>query len=410
MRYCFIVAISRLDYYNFDLVIPDLKEDTRFVLITDFSYFPNISKKTASFFYSIHPFNEITIDACSEVISKINEIILQNSVIVCSNEKLLMLCAKLREKYCMNGAKPYQYAVFESKRNTKQCLSLSGIKVTESFDFNGIDTSENLEEYHQFIFKLHNGKYVIKPLNGGGSEDTAIIKCYNDLFHWYQVSFKVNEQYITEKFVDAELYHCDSFILNGEIKFAVASKYLFPNLYFTYGKPIISYPEVDNVLVEKILKFNAKIITALNTPNGAAHLEFFVKNEELIFLEIGPRSPGKSVVKCHELNYGINLYELTLRCELGIKSNFSVKPNMFHAIVCVPVKPGKVLALMNPQIKSNYEIEWLIKPGDVIRSLPTSLKDGVAANLMLFNQNYYELINDLLYFKKNSIYTISPIE
>ncbi len=404
MRYCFIIANSRLDYFNLVNVKAEMSVETGFILITDRQGTANIERSFKSSLYTRHVLDEINYNDCRDILN----LYLKNNdnrhCIVCTNEKLLMICARLREIFKIHGAKPYQYIPYISKRQMKQVVSRAGVSVPDFIDFDGINSCRNLTEYHSFIYSTL-GPYVIKPLDGGGSEDTVIVKEYKDIEYWYKTSFKQNEEYTAERYIKGTFYLCDSFIYNGEIKFAEVSRYLSPNLDFTKGLPLGGYPLRDNSLKNKALTLNEKVIKAMHTPDGAAHMEFFEENGNLVFIEIGARPPGKSVVNCHKLNFGINLYELTLRYELGLYLNFTGDVNLFHGWVCMPKIPGIVKKIEKPKLNSELSINWNIKVGEEIRHLPSSLKEGTAADIMCYNKNLQELISDMESLKNYKLYS-----
>lgn len=397
MKYCFIIANSRLDYFNIDKVAADAK-DVRFVLIIESHFLPKVSANFKKYCHNILALDAIEYNLCQESIQslQISSVNLHKSCIVCTDEKSLITAAKLREFFGIDGARVYQHVPFSSKRLMKQILSVSGITVPRFVDFNGELTKTALQEYHNSLKNLFKNSYVVKPLDGGGSADTAIIDNYSDLLNWYNKFYSSNDNYTAEEHIGGTFYHCDSFVVDKKIKFVAAFEYLFPNLDFTFGKPIGGFPlQKDSELANKILEFNQKVLDALQPPDGALHLEFFIKNQKIVFIEIGARPGGKTIVLCHEKNSGINLYEYTLRHELKMPLDFKIKENLFHAWVSLAQSPGVVRKLNIPKLDSKIDIDWKIKVGDKIEKYPSSLKDGVAADIILFNPDYSKLIKDI---------------
>jgi hypothetical protein len=407
MKYCFILANSRLGYFNIERVAADVGEKTRFVLIVEKKFLGQIPDSLQQHLFHVLPIETIEFELIKDNLKslKISPKELTSSCIACTDEKSLITAAQLREYFGMHGAKPYQYVPFSSKRLMKEILLLNNIKVPKFLDFDGEYTKNYLSEYHYYLSHLFNGAYVVKPLDGGGSLDTAIIKNSSDLKKWYDSCYSKQDKYTAEEFVDGTFYHCDSFIVNGKIKFATVFEYLCPNIDFTFGQTLGGFPlSPTSPLREKALQFNKDIIDALQVPNGATHLEFFLKNEDLIFIEIGARPGGKTVVLCHEKNSGINLYEYTLREALQLPLNFNLREKPFHSWISFPKVPGIVKQLNPPILNSTFEIYWQINEGERIDNLPSSLREGVAADLMLFNHNYDKLIDDINILRNHKIY------
>lgn len=406
MKYCFIIAHCRFSYFNIEKIDANT-DDVRFVLIVEKMFLDKVPENFKQFMYRILIVDEINFTPCKVSIDSLQatQKELVASCIACTDEKSLMTAAELREHFGMCGTKPYQYVPFSTKRLMKQILSLHNIKVPKFLDFDGKHTEKSLPKYHGYLQHLFAGSYVVKPLDGGGSADTAIIRNSSDLTRWYGNCYSANNDYTVEEFIDGTFYHCDSFVINQEVKFAAVFEYLFPNLDFTFGKPIGGVPvHESSSLFTKALQFNKKVIEALRAPNGALHLEFFVKNNEIIFVEIGARPGGKTIALCHEKNSGINLYEYTLRHELKLPLNFILKTNPFHSWVSFPKTPGIVKKLNTPILNSELEIDWHIKVGDKIDRFSSSLGDGVVADLILFNRNYNKLIEDVNILRTHQIY------
>ena len=407
MRYCFIMANSRLGYFNIEKVFSDVGSNTRFVLIVAKQFLNHVPENFKKCMFCILPIDEVKFELCKEGIEslKVNPNELSMSCIACTDEKSLITAAELREHFDMNGTRVYQHVPFSSKRIMKQVLSICGVNVPKFVDFDGKNTKTALSEYHCYLKNLFGGSYVVKPLDGGGSADTAIVKDYPNLLNWYNNFYSNADSYTAEEFIGGTFYHCDSFVVNKEAKFAAVFEYLYPNLDFTFGKAIGGFPLLRNSeLSNRALQFNNEVIKALEPPDGALHLEFFIKDQKIVFIEIGARPGGKTIVLCHEKNSGINLYEYTLRHELKLPLEFNIKENPFHSWVSLAKSPGIVKKLNVPVLNSKADIDWKIKIGDKIESFPSSLKDGVAADIILFNPDYDKLIEDVNILRTHKAY------
>ncbi|MBN2478761.1 MAG: ATP-grasp domain-containing protein [Parachlamydiales bacterium] len=409
MRYCFILAVSRFSYYNIEKILRDLPEKINFVLIVDEEHQKNVPDSFKTHLSNIFVIEKIDFEICKQIIKSQRKKGNYNpkDSIVCADEKSLITAAQLREYFNLSGPKPYEYVPFSSKRIMKQILSIANVKVPKFVDFEGILTKNELSKYHFSLYDLFKGPYVVKPLDGGGSEDTAIIKNFENLQKWYDKSFSYKNNYTAEQYIEGTFYLCDSFVYNKQIKFTEISEYLCPNLNFTFGFPIGAIPLRKNTqLRERALNLNKEVVKALNPPNGGLHLEFFVEKQsnELIFLEIGARPPGKNICFMHEKNFDVNLYELTLRCELGLPLNINLKENLYHSLIHLACYPGIVNKLNPPKLKSHTEIAWHIKINDNISRYPLSLKEGVAADILLQNTNYDELLEDFYMLKTHKPY------
>jgi len=404
MRYCFIISNARLDYFNIEKVKKEIS-DTRFVLIYQERSKNNPSEHFISNMDHVFALKQITFELAKEVIDKFIKVNF-NATIICTDETLLIVCARLRAKFKLNGPKPYQYFHFIDKVQMKQILQINNIKVPKFMSVVFSYAENSIREYHQFISSQLKTPYLIKPCDGGASENTAKINNAKDLIHWYRTNYDSKQNYQVEEFIEGSFFMCDSFVVNGCVKFSTIAQYISPCLEFLQGKTLGAFPmKKENVLYNKILEFNNKVISALQPPDGALHMEFFIKNDEIIFIEIGARPPGKAAVLIHERNFGINLYELTLRHGLGLTNNYNINQNLYHAWANLACHIGKVNTLNIPNLKSKFEIIWKIQVGDVIDKHPSSINEGIAADIVLFNPNFEEFMQDIELLKDFKSYS-----
>lgn len=408
MRYCFFIIRKRAEYFNIESVIKENGAGTRFILIVAEQNQGSIDADFKKSMHNIHVVKEISFGTCSEIIKEetgFNDLN-DKACIVCTDEPLQMTVARLREHFNMKGAKPWEYVPFAKKSTMKQILSAKNIKVPKFMGFDGVNTAKALPEYHDHINSILGSPYIIKPLASGGSTHVAMISDHNDLETWYAKHFAVDIEYEVNEFISGDMYHCDSFIVDGEIKFSAVYKYFYPCLDFLSGLPLGSLPlDQGSKLYEEILSFNHEVIDALRPPNGATHLEVMINdNSEIVFIEIAARPVGGSATLINEKNYKINWYELTLRSELGLDLDFTVQEDLYHSVVYLSTYPGVVSSLNVPALKSRSEIKWFIKPGDKIDKFPSSIVEGASAVISFYNSNYSELLSDFELLKRHKPY------
>ena len=399
MEHCFFLTRKRDSYFNIEKVLSEYSGDISLELIVDSEHEKFITQNFKEHLNGFYVIDELSFEACREVIeSSIGRTDVNGkSSIVCTDEPSLIIAAKLREYFNIEGAKPHRYVPFENKRIMKQILAARGIKIPNFVDFNGVLTAKSLSSYHDYIVSTVDTPYIVKPIASGGSQRVGLIRDYGELKKWYSKNFSADIAFEINEFIYGKMYHCDSFIVDGEIKFSAVSEYMYPCLEFVCGKPLGSFPLDENdELYGKILKFNSVVLEALNIPDGASHLEVIVTpNGDIIFIEIGARPPGAVVCFMHEKNYGINLYEMILRYELGMDIDFTVKGNPFFAWVYLSTYPGTIKSINEPVFNSDADIRWHVKNGDVIGNFPSSIISGSSAHILLHNPDYKGLLADI---------------
>lgn len=388
MKKCTFIVNSRHSYFNLDKLSID---DWAFHLIIEKNYSENVSVPFLERMQQVDVVDVIDVASCIDLIPP------DTACVVCCDENLLLIAAKLRALLNIKGAKPGDYIPFSSKRIMKQILAALDIAVPKFFDFDGDMGAEPL---HQMASRILGNTYIVKPLNGASSKGVGKISRLEDLEAWFCKSFQREESYTVEEFIDGDMYFCDSFVLNGEITFSEVSKYLYPCLDFVKGKPLGAYP-IKN---QDVLNFNEEIIRALKPPNGALHMECMIQNGKLFFIEIGARPPGKTAVLVHEKNYGVNLYEATLKTELGLPYDFKIQEDLYHSWIVLSSYPGVVHKLNPPKLRSEMTLDWAIKEGDVIDSYPSHINHAHSAFLELYSKNYEDLLADIEILKVHKPY------
>lgn len=156
------------------------------------------------------------------------------------------------------------------------------------------------------------------------------------------------------------------------------------NFDFVTGRPLSVFPVLDEMLYKKLFDFNQAVISVLGFSTGSTHHEVFISNDDdrIVFLEIAARVPGGIGVPFHARNSGINLVDATILLAVQdrtfLPAEFNFKNNVVAALL--PVGEGRVERFYEPDIESDYEINWYVKKGMQVSS--NSLID--AAGMLTF--------------------------
>ncbi|MDT7604727.1 MAG: hypothetical protein QOF61_2724, partial [Acidobacteriota bacterium] len=127
--------------------------------------------------------------------------------------------------------------------------------------------------------------------------------------------------HLLERFVAGEVFHVDSIVYDGEVKFAGVNRYGRPpiNVAHEGGAFLSSTVEYDSVERMALLEINRQVIEALGLRRGATHAEFIKSAEDgkLYFLEIAARVGGAFTAENLEAASGINLWREWAKLELS---------------------------------------------------------------------------------------------
>ncbi len=127
--------------------------------------------------------------------------------------------------------------------------------------------------------------------------------------------------HLLERFVAGEVFHVDSIVCGGEVKFAGVNRYGRPPLNVAHDGGVFISHSLEHDADERgeLLDINRRVITALGLRRGAAHAEFIrgAGDGELYFLEIAARVGGAYLAETLEAATGINLWREWARLELA---------------------------------------------------------------------------------------------
>lgn len=162
---------------------------------------------------------------------------------------------------------------------------------------------------------------VIKVVDSSGSRGIEIVRRREDICKAYARVLPATRQdfVIVEEFLDGDEFGAQAMIYKGQLLFVMPhSDTVFNSV---TGVPIgHSVPMADprNILAEQKIKEQAhKAIIALGIDNSAVNIDFMMVKGQPYVLEVGARCGGTCLAEIVSIHYGIDYYELMVRCALG---------------------------------------------------------------------------------------------
>jgi biotin carboxylase len=188
--------------------------------------------------------------------------------------------------------------------------------------------------------------WLLKPRHEAGS--MGIKRCESEHDVWRLLEQLGDEQSfrLLEKFMPSDVFHVDSIVWKGEIKFVVASSYGKPPLAVSHGGGVFTSRVLANESAEAIaLKdMNTRVIRALGGDRftGVVHAEFLrtLEGGEWLFLEAAARVGGANLSDMIEHGTDINPWVEWARMELAQARGEAyqlpkVSPNYSGILVCL---------------------------------------------------------------------------
>jgi biotin carboxylase len=360
----------------------------------EYEKFNNAYKKYFSNIFSCpiqskDDFEKISFDFARNIVQQ--QINLNADVrIICLSEDNLLVAAKLRDEFNIPGLKFDVAVPFRNKIIMKNVLKSKNIRVPHYSKLDN-EKAKDPSNYFEDLSEKLGLPFIAKPTSFLGGLGVVVIDSVIAFTEFCKNS-PIEAEYEVEEFIAGTLFHCDSIRKDGKTIFSVSSEYNNPNFDFQLGKPVISMPlKNDDPLAKRIFSFNETVLDALNYERGVSHHELFLtKNDELIFLEIAARSPGV-VTPMYRRAFNIGMEDIGFLIEMDIPFELNLtQKNYFTGIF--PIIPGRIDKLIDPPLKSKFEIKWVVKEGDVINA-SKSVRDK-SASITAWNDNYVELKQD----------------
>lgn len=344
-------------------------------------------------------------DACRQVVAEELQRLggdPQRMRLFCQEECHVQMAARLRETFGIPGDQPKLVDKFRDKLLMKQAVAAYGVRIPQ----HGKLDIEQLREAPQHYFETLKTElglpFVVKPVNAAGSFEVSII---HRLDQWLEARAQIlaspfHFEYEVDEFIHGKMYQCDSLVVDGQVRFCGILELGCSNFDFVQGKPLSVFPVLTEPTRSILEDFNRLVINALGLKNGSTHHELFLDQAtgEPVFLEIAARVPGGIGVPFHEQNSGINLIDANLYLSAGSELLHSLAPRHLNNVVSalLPLRKGRIVRLNDPQISSQFHINWRVEPGMTVDS--RSLAD-TAGILTFSNDDQAALRRDFEYLQ-----------
>jgi hypothetical protein len=298
--------------------------------------------------------------------------------ILANGERDLVRAGKLRDLLKLKGQSGASALAFRDKTIMKTYAGEAGIavprfrKITDTFDI--------------ISFVQENGfPVVIKPVDGSGSENTAVVRSRDELEAFLQGG--VGPGLEIEQFIPGDMYHVDGLVIDGEVVFIYPSILVNGCLSFQSNKAGGSHLlSEDNPLFTRLVSFTRQVLNALPTPaNTAFHAEIFhTSEEELVLCEIASRTGGAKIMDNITHAFGINMKQIVVQAQCGVleperkAALQQLKREFFMGFILIPPQKGIITQLAFDDVP-----EWVVdyhisaKPNQSYRSA-TKSTDNIA--------------------------------
>jgi len=162
--------------------------------------------------------------------------------------------------------------------------------------------------------------WVMKPRSSAAAIGIKKIGGEEALWRALEAAGEARADYLLERFVAGEVYHVDSIVFGGDIRFAVAMKYGRPPMEVAHEGGIFMTRRLppDGDEARGLLTINQQVLARLGLQRGVSHTEFIRgTNGAWFFLETSARVGGAFIVDVIEAATGVNLWREWARLEIA---------------------------------------------------------------------------------------------
>lgn len=181
----------------------------------------------------------------------------------------------------------------------------------------------NYDQIREFIDQVP-GPWVIKPRSQASAIGIEKIETPDQL--WQTVESLGDQQSfnLLEQFVPGDIYHVDSIVFEGQVRFAALHKYKQPPMEVAHGGGIFASCTLPRSAPERpiLRSLNEKVITQFGLLHGVSHTEFIrgADDREFYFLETAARVGGAHIAELVEAASGVNLWAEWAKVAFASKS------------------------------------------------------------------------------------------
>ncbi|WP_030559614.1 ATP-grasp domain-containing protein [Streptomyces aureocirculatus] len=232
--------------------------------------------------------------------------------VVAVHERAVLLAAEMRSKFGLPGMDFETATLFRDKLRMKEAVHASG--AAEVPVFSALDSPDDL-----LNVDWSTGRKVIKSRWGLAAKDLFMVDTLDEARGVVAGLDLSGAHYGIEEFVTGQIYHCDSVVRDGEIRFSSVGRYLTDPAGYRPGGIFGTVLVREGELAKRITELSASVLSALGIKDGTTHLELFhTPADELIFCEVAGRPPGGVIPPVIEWQYGFNIVEAQIRLDAGL--------------------------------------------------------------------------------------------
>jgi biotin carboxylase len=162
--------------------------------------------------------------------------------------------------------------------------------------------------------------WVLKPRSQAAAIGIKRMDSTGELWAALDALGDSRADYLLEQFIPGDVFHVDSIVFGGRVRFAVASRYETPPMRVAHegGIFVTRTLSSSDPAAEALQQLNARVLESFKLTRGVSHTEFIRAHDgSWHFLETSARVGGAFIVDVVEAATGINLWREWARVEIA---------------------------------------------------------------------------------------------
>jgi biotin carboxylase len=251
----------------------------------------------------------------------------QISRVVALEEYDIVTAAHIREHLCVAGSGVTTARCFQDKlsmRVAARALCLPQPRFVQLLNYQSV---------HDFMNQVAP-PWMLKPRVGASAMGMRKLDAPADV--WSAMDeldarhepHERSDFHLLEEYVPGDVYHVDSLIEGGKIRFANVSRYGAPPFDVAHNGGVTTSQTISrgSKRERRLLAFNRKLLRGFRIESGVTHAEFIGRRanngeDEFYFLEVAARVGGAYTAEMVEAATGVNLWREWARIELATSTH-----------------------------------------------------------------------------------------
>ena len=218
---------------------------------------------------------------------------------------------------------------------------------------------------------------IIKPVDSSGQRGVHKVNNYDEVKDIFTESIKHSrsEELIMEDYIDGPEVSVNSFMYNGELKFAIVSDRIS---YSEYPGGIIKEHYIpsritNDKMEDKIKTFVGEVNKKMGFENGQVYFQLKIQDNEPYLIEFTPRFDACHMWRLIHASTGLDLRRVSLEILATGKSptlenyGYSLKP---HITRFISDKPGTIVDRSSYHIpEDTIYLEWYYENGQKVNTI-----------------------------------------